>query len=35
MSHALPYVLWLFDHLVEVSRHFAQGFPLPGFSDGH
>jgi hypothetical protein len=35
MSHALTHVLWLFEHLVEVSRHFAQGIPLPGFSDGH
>lgn len=35
MSHALTHVLWLFEHLFEVSKHFAQGVPLPGFSDGH
>ena len=35
MAHALTHVAWLFEHLVEVSRHFASGVPLPGFSDGH
>jgi hypothetical protein len=35
MSHALTHVLWLFEHLVEIGKHFAHGVPLPGFSDGH
>lgn len=35
MAHALANVAWLLGHLVEVSRHFASGLPLPGFSDGH
>jgi hypothetical protein len=33
VSHAFTHVLWLFEHLVEVSKHFAGG--VPGFSDGH
>jgi hypothetical protein len=35
MAHAMAHVLWLFGHLVEVSKHFAENAPLPGFSDGH
>jgi hypothetical protein len=35
MTNALAHVAWLFEHLVEVSRHFTSGLPLPGFSDGH
>jgi hypothetical protein len=35
MHHALTHVHWLFLHLVDVSRHFTAGMPLPGFSDGH
>jgi hypothetical protein len=35
MAHALANVAWLLDHLITVSRHFASGLPLPGFSDGH
>jgi hypothetical protein len=35
MVHALNNVAWLFEHLVEVSKHFVSGTPLPGFSDGH
>jgi hypothetical protein len=35
MANALANVAWLFEHLVTVSKHFASGVPLPGFSDGH
>ena len=35
MLHAIYHDAWLFDHLVEVGKHFAKDLPVPGFSDGH